>query len=96
MGYTTFLDDEAGYQAWRAANPNGYIVNHDRRPSDRYLVLHRVDCGSLSGEPARGDTWTIAFGKTCVPTIEELESWARTIAHGTLRRCGMCRPQRHG
>jgi hypothetical protein len=36
-----FCDDDTGYLAWVAAEPDGFVLNHEVHPRPSYLVLHR-------------------------------------------------------
>ncbi|MCP4303529.1 MAG: hypothetical protein GY788_01325 [bacterium] len=89
---TTFVDDDQGYIWWRDSHPPGFVINHDRTPSKRYLVLHRASCGTMSGEPARGRSWTHAYGKTCSDSVSELLAWSRAATGEPPRACGICQP----
>jgi len=40
-------DNDQGFLAWLEANPDGYVVNAERRPRPNYLVLHRSVCSHL-------------------------------------------------
>ena len=88
----TFVDDDAGYVAWLAAHPSGYVLNHERSPSTRYLVLHRAGCWTMA--PRGGDTrtWTIAYPKTCAATSAALTDWAEANAGRPPSPCGTCHP----
>jgi len=46
---STFVDDDAGFIRWRETHARGFIVNHEREPTPRYLKLHRATCPSLQG-----------------------------------------------
>jgi hypothetical protein len=65
------------------------VVNTYRTPSAAYLMLHRASCSSISGEPARGLTFTGGeYIKVCGGR-EEAEDFASKLA-GQARPCGMC------
>jgi hypothetical protein len=87
-----FVDDEDGYVRWLREHPNGYVLNCDREPSDRYLVLHETDCRTISGEPSRGTTWTTAYAKVCASTQIDLVLWCQEITGSRPDRCGTCEP----
>lgn len=89
----TFLDDDAGYLAWLATHPGGFVLNSEREPRAGYLVLHRATCGSLRPRPGRAARggWTAAFRKTCAEDQGALIAWAGEVA-GAPSACGMCRP----
>jgi hypothetical protein len=87
----TFVDDDLNFTRWRDTHPGGFIVNHERQPSARYLKLHRATCSTLQGEPARGEKWTKAYAKTCSDELAALQQWAVTVG-GELDRCRLCAP----
>ena len=92
----TFVDDDAvaGYVAWLAAHPGGYVLNHERNPSIRYLVLHRAACATMAPRDG-GDTrtWTSAYPKTCAPTSAALADWAEANTGGPPSPCRSCQPE---
>jgi len=56
-------------QKWRLArfleehsqqHPDGFVVNAERRPSPRYLILHRTDCTHITRASQQG-RWTVAY-----------------------------------
>lgn len=49
-----FVGMEAEYRAWVKENPSGYVLNTHRVPSPNYLILHKADCQTITGEPASG------------------------------------------
>lgn len=79
-----FQDDDAGYLAWQAANPNHYVINAQRNLNPYNLVLHRATCATISGDPG---PWTGEYVKIC---------GGRTaldyFAQGNARACGTCHP----
>lgn len=89
----TFVDNDAAYLAWLAAHPSGYVLNHERRPSARYLVLHRADCWTVTPQDG-GDTrtWTSAYPKTCAATRAALTDWSEANAGRRPSPCKTCRP----
>lgn len=84
----TFVDDDAGYVAWTTAHPDGYVVNTYRKPSPRYLMLHRVGCRTITGDPFAGVQWTKAYAKLC-GSQDELERLAVDLG-GEVSPCGIC------
>jgi hypothetical protein len=85
-----FEDDDAGFLAWVERNQHGFVVNSYRKPDPGYLILHRVSCGTISGETARRQDGE--FIKACAETRAELDLWARQNVGGELHPCGLCRP----
>ena len=69
-----FEDDDAGYLTWIDGHQHGFVVNTFREPDPRYLILHRASCGTISGKPAHGDSWTTGeLIKVCAETRAELD-----------------------
>jgi hypothetical protein len=90
-----FLDDDAGYLSWLSAHPSGFVLNSDRRPNARYLVVHRAGCASINPVRAKVQkrrTWTVAYSKTCAEDLGDLTQWAGAEA-GEVAWCGLCRPK---
>ena len=48
MNHREFKDDEERYQAWLRLHPDGFVLNMRKTPSERYVVLHRATCSSIS------------------------------------------------
>lgn len=42
-----FEEDDTGYLMWVNDHPDGFVVNAERPPSPRYLMLHRVACSHI-------------------------------------------------
>lgn len=75
-------NDEA-YQAWIAANPDGWILNTRRNLTPSYMVLHSAQCSSIHNynDMAQPGGFTErSFVKVCSTEIEDLRSWVRN--HG--------------
>jgi hypothetical protein len=87
---TVFKDDNAGYLAWLAANPQGFVVNSDREPKASYLVLHRATCEAISSPQDRN--WSGPYIKTCSTDLPELENWAKTLGGQLSHGCPSCKP----
>ena len=88
----TFKDDDAGYLSWIERHPQGLVVNTFRKPVPSYLVLHRATCGTITGTPARGNSWTRDPIKVCSEARSDLDEWAREAAGASLQPCGLCKP----
>ena len=87
-----FVDDDRGYLDWLDHHPDGFVINTGRSPSAAYLMLHRAGCGTITGKPARGTTFTGDYAKVCGER-NELEEFARNLG-GHARACGLCLAQR--
>jgi hypothetical protein len=71
----TFEEEDRRYLEWIHANPHGWVLNYERKPTARYLKLHRASCSTISGEPPRGERWTFDYAKRCADTDAELRRW---------------------
>jgi hypothetical protein len=87
-----FIDDDKGYLGWVASSTNGFVVNIMRSLNPSTAILHRADCWTINGEPARGKAWTDEYIKICSASMEELESWMKDKAGGHARKCKICKP----
>jgi hypothetical protein len=58
MGAREFRGDDAGYLAWIAGNPRGYVINIRRGVAASDARLHQARCRTISGENPRGGLWT--------------------------------------
>ena len=88
-----FLDDDGRYLEWLRKHPDGFVVNAARRPRADYLILHRANCHTISGTPARGSRWTTGdYLKACATAEAELRAWARDETKAEPTGCGSCSP----
>jgi hypothetical protein len=87
-----YRDDDAGYLAWLAAHPDGYVINIARRYSATDARVHRADCWTISGENPRGGPWTGPYVKVCAQHLAELDQWAIDQVGEPIMRCGTCHP----
>lgn len=92
MGVEIFKDDEQGYSAWLAANPDGFVLNVHRSLTPANARLHSSRCRTIRGTPPRGTTWTGEYIKVCSPSRPDLDSWiSRTVAR-PVPNCRVCAP----
>lgn len=84
-----FVDDDPGYLRWLTTHPDGYVLNTERNPSPRYLVLHRASCRTISTLPRGATRWTVDYRKYCGER-SELEDIARLQLGGEPRPCSFC------
>ncbi len=87
-----FVDDDGDYLKWVESNPQGFVINCNRQPNSRYLILHRADCHTIIGTPANGESWTSGYMKVCSLDSMELKNWAHQEIKGDPRPCGICKP----
>lgn len=90
-GVREFRDDDAGYLAWLAAHPDGFVINifHTYNPSE--ARRHYAGCRTINGQNPRGGKWTWPYVKVCAELVAELDRWATTnrIPEPILW-CGTC------
>lgn len=89
-----FVDDDSAYLRWVADHPSGYVINADRNPSAAYLMLHRANCHTITGLPAKGSAFTRDYSKVC-GSRDELEAFAVEL-DGSIKPCGICMVQHAG
>ena len=87
MAAISLVDQETEFRDWRKGNPDGYILNTTRKPSDKYLILHTARCWTISGEPARGRYGTKDFIKVCAPKRHEIDAWVDRQFGAAARSC---------
>jgi hypothetical protein len=89
MSVGQFRDDDQGYLAWTAANPSGYVINIQRSLNTADARMHRADCHTINGRPARGRTWTGPYIKVCSASARETPRLGVRTSHasGTTLRC---------
>jgi hypothetical protein len=85
-----FVNDDAGYGAWLAAHPRGYVLNTFPHVTSTYLVLHRAACRTINRPLAAGRSWTIQYGKTCADDRPEIEAWSLRETGMSVKPCGIC------
>ena len=85
-----FVDDDRGYELWLIRNSRGWVLNAYREPTAAYLVLHTANCSTISGRPAKGDSWTADYAKICSSDRLVLESWAWENVSASPQRCTHC------
>jgi hypothetical protein len=94
-----FESDEPGYLAWIRNNPDGYVLNLNRRPKHNYLVLHRASCRDICIRSSRRGAEQFTGGnyaKLCATDVESIAAWIREkvpTALGFSSLCKRCRPE---
>jgi hypothetical protein len=87
-----FRDDDRGYLCWGAAHADGYVLNIQRSLSMNDARLHSASCHTITGQPARGRTWTGPYIKVCGASPHDLDEWALAQVGARPRRCGTYQP----
>jgi hypothetical protein len=88
----TFVDDDAGYLEWNRTHFRGFVLNVNRTPTIKYLMLHRTPCATITGRPSKGDSWTHDPIKVCADTIGEIDEWSFSTTGSYPKRCDTCSP----
>jgi hypothetical protein len=95
MALETFDRSDSAYFDWVRRNPDGYVVNTERRISPKYMQLHRATCGSItrySGGASPGGFTERDYIKVCAMSVDELSRGARTYGGTLSAQCLTCRP----
>lgn len=87
-----FRDDDAGYLAWLAAHPHGYVVNIPRNHGVSAARLHHAHGRTISGQNPHKGAWTGPYVKVCAEQLTVVETWASDTVRGTIPKCGICKP----
>jgi hypothetical protein len=92
-GVIEFRDDDAGYLAWLAAHPDGYVINILRSHSTNTARAHHAGCPTISGQNPAGGGWTGPYVKVCADQLAELDHWACDQVGKPIQPCGTCHPR---
>jgi hypothetical protein len=95
MNAREFRDDDAGYLAWLATHPDGYVINIARSQNATEAHVHHANCRTISGQIPRGGGWTGPYVKVCAEHLTEVEQWAIDHVGEPIPRCGNSHPARH-
>jgi hypothetical protein len=88
----SFSEDDAGYLAWAAGHPAGFVVNADRTLSPRSLTLHRASCPTIGRPPSAGRSRTTNHRKVCASDLDALVRWCRDDIGADPGACSHCLP----
>ena len=86
-----FRDDDVGYLAWLAANPEGFAVNIARNYSVSAARVHHATCRTISGQNPHNGPWTGAYVKVCA-IIRRTPKRAANTVRKPIPSCGTCLP----
>ena len=75
-----------------ADHSRGYVINIERTYNPRDVRIHAAYCATITGTPARGDTFTGDWIKVCSRSLTELGNWAKQHTGAVVKRCGTSRP----
>lgn len=92
---TKFRNDEKGYQAWLAENPDRFVLNARSNFGPSYMVLHTARCSTISNYTRmarRGGFTERQYAKVCATNESEVRDWVRTHGRpdGSVDRCSRC------
>lgn len=94
MSAREFRDDDAGYRAWLAAHPDGFVINVARSYSATTARVHHAHCRTINGQNPHRGAWTGPYVKVCAQYLAELEAWAGDHVGIAIPTCGTCHPVR--
>jgi hypothetical protein len=89
-----FRDDDAGYRAWLAGHPDGFVINITRSHNASEACLHHAHCRTINGPIPRGLTWTGPYVKVCAQRLPALQQWTSDNVRAPIPPCGICHPDR--
>ncbi|MDP7707118.1 hypothetical protein [Mycobacterium sp. TY815] len=92
-GLHEYRDDDAHYQEWLAAFPDGYVINIRRDHSAAAARVHRARCRTISGQDPQRGPWTGRYVKVCAKELADLQQWATDHVGKPIPPCGTCRPK---
>jgi hypothetical protein len=89
-----YLDEERAYVSWHTRHhDNGFVLDAQRKPTQRNMVVHRASCPQMKTNPRRRSHWTTGQHlKACSESLEELTTWARNATGSNPRLCPDCQP----
>ena len=96
-----FLDNDENYYVWLSTHSDGFVLNTNKGPVRRYMVLHRASCSAIKSPlmtQQKGFTGGFQM-KVCASTIDELNDWigGHRRSYGSFsKRCRKCNPQGNG
>lgn len=89
--YAVFEDNESGYHTWLAENPDGFVLNTERPPTPKYMILHTAQCKTISeaSPHVRPDPFTSGdYLKVCASNPDDLKPWMKS--HGATEFTNLC------
>ena len=93
MSVDEFRDrNDLDYLRWLGRSLPGLCDQHRADLQPRDVRLHAAYCATITGTPARGDTFTGDWIKVCSGSLTELDDWAKQHTGAVVKRCGTCRP----
>ena len=88
---TVFKDgDDEGYRAWIAKHRGGYVINIQKSFNLTDARLHQGTCGTINGDPSRGEVFVGDYVKVCGLRRAALEDWAISEWRSTVAECRHC------
>ena len=83
-----FFDDDHGYRSWLNENPEGFVLQTDKKARAKYIVLHNSLCSTISDA---SENYTHGkYQKICAPRINPLVEWANEVTGGEPTKCKFC------
>jgi hypothetical protein len=84
------------YQQWINDNLVGFVINTNKTPSSKYMILHTNKCLSiteLSISATDGAFTKNSYIKVCANSIKDLEKWLSDNDLTLSKECQKCNPK---
>lgn len=91
-----FANDDVSYLNWIGENPEGFVLNVERTPRPRYLVLHRATCSTIAKPRDDGAYTDRGYRKVVASDLNQLRGYARRVGRPNSsfsKVCGHCQPE---
>lgn len=89
-----FQDNDAGFVAWVAVNPAGYVLNIQRSHNPVDARVHAAGCGHIARAIRAAEDGTkratSTYIKVCSVSLTELDEWSQGEIGRSIRRCPHC------
>jgi hypothetical protein len=70
------VDNDREFRNWIAQNPDGYVLNANRKPRERYLVLHTARCPEWQTESTLTEG---SYSKIVASSEEDIRDWMALV-----------------
>ena len=72
MSAVHVVNDDKLFKSWIDSHPEGFVLNANKKPSVKYLMLHTARCPQWrTGLPMT----TTTYSKVVGPTVDSLRDW---------------------
>jgi len=84
------------YQKWVRNNLVGFVINTNKTPTSKYMVLHTHSCRTINelASFAGDDAFTKnGYTKICSDSIQGLQDWMGEQGFSFSKECQKCNPR---